>query len=123
MNLDQHYSHAATIIPVNDIQNTLAYYKSNLGFEVTFEWGDPLEYVVGKLGAEISIHFTKVYQASKLNTSLYVFVHDIDKLYEKLKSKQVEISNLIDNRDYGMRDFDIIDINGFRITFGTSLER
>ena len=36
---------------------------------------------------------------------------------------QGKILHEIEDRDYGMRDFDIVDLNGFRLTFATSIDQ
>jgi len=116
------YSHAAVIIQVPDLEKTLAYYTKNLGFEISFEWDKPLEYVVGKLGKNIHLHFAKNETGFSSNTTLYIFVHGVDLLYQSISHKNVKITNEIGNRDYGMRDFDILDLNSNRLTFGTSID-
>ncbi len=53
---------------------------------------------------------------------MYIFVHDIDGLYGEFINRNVKIGCEIGDRDYDMRNFDIIDPDGHRITFGCSLE-
>jgi predicted enzyme related to lactoylglutathione lyase len=48
----------------------------------------------------------------------YVWVDDADELYSELRSKGVTIAREICERDYGCRDFDILDFNGYRLCFG-----
>lgn len=121
-NLKEQYSHAAIAIPVPNLLETLDYYENRLGFEVTFRWGEPVTYAVGKLGAETQIHFTQAEDLAVYATSLYIFVHNVNNVYDELKKNGVKILNEIDDRDYGMRDFDIVDVNGYRLTFATSID-
>ncbi len=121
MDLFQQYSHSAIVFPVQSIDETVRFYVDNLDFQITFEWGNPVDYVVGKLGDNTAIHFTQSNQPVKFNTSLYVFVHNVDAIYEILKKRNISIDHPIGDREYGMRDFDIYDNNGIRITFATSL--
>ena len=114
-------SHFAAIFPVDDVEATANYYQDILGFEITFKWEDPASYVVTKAGESVGIHFVKRednYQPSSSHCALYIFVHDVDTLYKQYQNAGVEITNPIDTRDYGMRDFDIKDPNGFILTFG-----
>lgn len=120
--LKEQYSHAAIAIPVPDLIDTLEYYEKKLGFEVTFRWGDPVTYAVGKLGTETQLHFTQAEDVTDYATSLYIFVHNVNIVYDELKRNGVKIFNEIDDRDYGMRDFDIVDLNGYRLTFATSID-
>jgi hypothetical protein len=121
MNLCQHFSHSAIVLPVKSIMETVKFTESNLDFKVTFKWGDPVEYVVGKLGDTTSIHFTQNSTVEQIQCSIYVFVHDINEVHAQLTTRKLTIANDIGDRDYGMRDFDIYDNNGFRVTFGTGL--
>lgn len=122
MDLFQQFSHSAIVLPAKNIMETVNFYESNLDFKVNFKWGDPVDYVVGKLGNSTSIHFTQNSTIGQTHYSIYVFVHDVNEVHAQLKAGKITIENDIGNRDYGMRDFDICDINGFRITFGTGLD-
>jgi hypothetical protein len=123
MNLYQQFSHSAIVLPVKSIMETVKFTESNLDFKVDFKWGDPVEYVVGKLGDSTSIHFTQNPTIGQTHCSIYVFVYDVNKVYAQLNTRKLSNENDIGDRDYGMRDFDIYDNNGFRITFGTGLEQ
>lgn len=121
---DKLLSHFASVFPVDSVPDTIAWYKENLGFKIDFTWEDPATYAVISRD-EIKIHFTKKednFEASKAHTALYIFVFDVDKVFEEFKAKGLVTGDLL-NADYGMRDFDITDLNGFRLTFGQSLEK
>ncbi|NNE66742.1 MAG: glyoxalase [Pyrinomonadaceae bacterium] len=121
---DKNFSHAATVLPVDDVRATADYYRDMLGFEISFEWGDPVTYAVLKRGESVSVHVVERDDDSKpssVHTALYVFVHDVDKVYYEYRSKGVEIASEIGDREYGMRDFDIKDINGFLLSFSMNL--
>ena len=60
-------------------------------------------------------------QPSTEHTNIYVFTKDVDILYEEFKNKRVEINRPIANREYGFRDFDIKDCNGFIFSFGARI--
>jgi len=47
----------------------------------------------------------------------YIHVSEVDAYYSELKARGVGVSDLGD-RDYGMRDFEVIDLNGNRLAFG-----
>ena len=116
------FSHAASIFPVPDPLEAAKYYEENLGFEIFFVWGDPPEYVVTNREEAVGIHFVKQqddFRPSKEHVSLYIFVNDVDLFYQELKNKPVNILNPIGTREWGMRDFDIIDPNGYIICFAT----
>ncbi|CAN0449046.1 unnamed protein product, partial [Scytosiphon promiscuus] len=119
------FSHSATVLPVTDVLKSSEYYRDFLGFNISFLWETPPSYAVVNREEAVNIHFVKSgkdFTPSKTHNILYVFVFDIDKLYDEYKKKGVQISNPIGDRDYGMRDFDITDLNGYILTFGTSLQ-
>ena len=120
------FSHAASIFPVEDPMAAAKFYEQHLGFEITFTWGDPPDYVITQREEAVRIHFVKRqdnFQPSSEHVSQYIFVHDVDKLYEELTERDVEIINPITTHDWGMRAFDIRDPNGFILTFGTHVNR
>ncbi len=45
----------------------------------------------------------------------------MDQLYQEFSSRQIKILNPPTTWEYGMRDFDIEDPNGFKISFGQSV--
>ncbi|MEM9324492.1 MAG: VOC family protein [Bacteroidota bacterium] len=115
-----HYAHAATVLPVKDVAACMAFYHQKLGFDVSFQWGDPVDYVVLKAG-DISLHLSKREDGqspSKSHVALLIFVTDIDTLYDRMVTNGVRIVSEIGNRDYQMRDFDIADPEGHIISFG-----
>ena len=116
------YSHAATILSVNDIRASIDFYISKLGFDCSFEWENPPTYAVLNYNDKINIHLSLAdhhVNNQQKPVALSIFVYDVDAVYEDLKSKGVKIHHPIGNRDYGMRDFDILDPSGYLLTFGT----
>ena len=125
MKSEKLFSHASPVWPVKDIYQSLDYYKNQLGFKVKFTWEDPITYAVIKRDG-ISIHLTTDDDATKNDipkTALFIFVHDVDKVYDEFLKKDIKIIAPIGNRDYGMRDFDIEDIDGYRLIFGKNVEK
>ena len=121
MELTKRVSHAATVLPTEDIDRSILFYSDKLGFEVTFTWQEPVDYAVLKLGG-VSIHLTRTDQSRPtLHTAIYIFVEGINELHEEYTKNGVEFSNPIGNREYGMRDFDVKDPEGNVIGFGENL--
>jgi len=118
-------SHFAAVFPVADPTASATWYKEKLSFEITFQWEEPATYVVTKREEAVSIHFVKndgSYTPPANHNSLYIFCHDVDAVYDELKSNGATIHTPIETHDYGMRDFDIKDPDGFIVSFGQGVE-
>lgn len=118
------FSHASTVWPVKDMETSLAYYQNTLGFEVTFTWEEPVTYAVlsrGNITINLVIRDDMPADYKPL-AALYIFVHDVDALWADFTAKGAKVLNPIGDREYGMRDFDIQDPNGYRIVIGKGLE-
>ena len=126
MNRANLISHAATILPVLDVMASATYYRDKLGFDITFTWGKPVDYAVLNREEAVSIHFSKRSEDTpvpKKHIAIYVFTHDVDQLYEEFQTKGARISTPIGDREYGMRDFDVEDPDGYLLSFGQNMER
>ena len=115
-------SHAATVLSVSDMKQSLEFYTKVLGFELTFGWNEPVDYAVLKRG-DVSIHLTSGVESGQIskNPVLYIFVYDVDLLFDEIVAKGGEVKNDPGDREYGMRDFDIEDPDGYMITFGKGI--
>lgn len=103
-------------IPVGDIDAALAFYLDKMGFSLGWQWGTPRTHANVCRDA-ISLDLIRV-PAGKQGTAMaYVGVANIDSYYAELKQRGIEAS-AIGNRDYGMRDFEVIDPDGNRLAFG-----
>ncbi|MCZ6766837.1 MAG: VOC family protein, partial [bacterium] len=86
------FSHSASVLPVDDLKETAAYYQEAFGFELSFMWGEPAHYAVLKRDG-VGIHLTEREDTStkiRPNT-VYVFVHDVDALSEEFKDKVIDM--------------------------------
>jgi catechol 2,3-dioxygenase-like lactoylglutathione lyase family enzyme len=110
---------SATVFVVSDIAAGLAYYRDVLGFEVTFEYGAPLTYAC-LCRDEVALHLLAAAVTKRLpgQGGLCIFVSDVDRLYAELSRRGAKLINRPEDRDYGMRDFDVVDADGNQVTFG-----
>jgi catechol 2,3-dioxygenase-like lactoylglutathione lyase family enzyme len=113
---------SATVFVVSDIAADLAYYRDKLGFEVAFEYGQPLSYA-GLCRDEVALHLIASSHTKRLpgQGGLCIFVRDVDQLYVELRSRGAGILGPPEDRDYGMRDFDTVDADGNQVTFGMGI--
>lgn len=55
-----------------------------------------------------------------LTGSIFIVTEGVDKLWESVKDKAT-IKSAIENRAYLMRDFSILDNNGYELVFGQAI--
>jgi uncharacterized glyoxalase superfamily protein PhnB len=110
---------AATVFVVADIGKSLAYYRDALGFDVTFRYGEPLFYAC-LCRDEVALHLLAANKSKQLpgHGGLCVFVKDIDAVHAELVERGAKVIKAPQDYAYGMRDFDLVDLDGNRITYG-----
>jgi len=111
---------AATVFVVTDIARSIEHYRDVLGFPVAFEYGSPTFYA-GFCRDEVSLHLISAHRTKRLpgNGAMCVFVRDVDAVHAELAARGANILKPPQNYDYGMRDFDVVDLDGNQLTFGT----
>ena len=110
---------AATVFVVSDIASSIEYYRSALGFKVTFQYGEPTFYVC-LCRDEVALHLLAARETRQLpgNGGMCVFVKDVDSVHAEIAARGAKVMKPPQDYDYGMRDFDVIDLDGNRLTFG-----
>jgi catechol 2,3-dioxygenase-like lactoylglutathione lyase family enzyme len=110
---------AATVFVVGDMPKSVEYYRDVLGFTVTFQYGNPTFYVC-LCRDEVALHLVAAGKTKRLagNGGICVFVKDVDVVHAELAARGAKIIKPPQNYDYGMRDFDLVDLDGNQLTFG-----
>ena len=126
MNERAKFNKIAPQIVVPDVVKTAEYYRDTLGFSILSYFLDPPVYaMVERDGVEI--HFgksdsgeikTNEMVRKGLGIEVYIWVSDIEKLFEELKERNANVKDGIITRIYGSREIVIVDCNGFLICFG-----
>lgn len=114
------------LVPTLEVENmdeTIQFYESYLDFTcLNREEDDWAVMQKDDVDIMLSSRFNKEkYPKPAFTGGLYIYVDDIDVIWQILKDK-VEISYPLENFEYGMREFAIFDNNGYRIQFGQELE-
>lgn len=108
------------VLPVSDIVATTNYYCDVLGFTLDFVMGEPPSHGSVTHG-RVGIQFTNApsdFSADHYPGWFYFFVDGIDALYEEYRAKGVNVRQDLRSHEHGMREFEIVDCNGFRLRFG-----
>jgi catechol 2,3-dioxygenase-like lactoylglutathione lyase family enzyme len=102
---------------VEDLQRSLAFYTS-LGFTISrsddhfavLRWEDSLLFLdARKLNS----------RSSFAGMNIRIIVHDVDKYWDMVQTLGCTVFQEISDRYYGLRDFTILDPDGFGIRFGS----
>ena len=114
---------AATVFVVKDVVRSVEYFRDVLGFHTEFTWGQPVCYAGVERG-NVTIHLQAASDTKRQpgHGAVNVFVTDVDALYEELKSRGARTLNEPKDYPYGMRDFDLEDLDGNRLCFGMSTQ-
>jgi len=105
-------------IPVNDIHQTLNYYRDTLGFYDEWTMGtdggirrDDMRLVFCQDPGYVPVINNDTYRFT-----LIWFVDNVDAIYKEYKEdKKLPIISDIENKPWGIREFSIYDINGYLI--------
>jgi uncharacterized glyoxalase superfamily protein PhnB len=110
---------AATLFVVQDVLRSVEHYRDVLGFRVEFMYGDPTFYA-GVERDKVTIHLQAASETKRQpgHGAINVFVTGVDALYQEMKSKGARTTEEPADRRYGMRDFDINDLDGNQLSFG-----
>jgi len=114
------------VIATDDIEKSLAYYTSVLGFEFDYKYGEPLAYAGVKSG-EAEIYFTfdpdllHAVKEKKLNPEIFIWTPDASALFELHKNNGAEIIEPIADRPWGSKQYVVEDINGYYLKFAQPL--
>ena len=111
------------MLTVDNATETAEYYQDKLGFTISFLWGEPPYYAIVGRDDIVSLHFSEREDTTKpiAPSHVYVFVADVNAVYEEYKAKGLKIFSPPEDQEYGMREFEIVDPNGHFLTFGQGI--
>jgi uncharacterized glyoxalase superfamily protein PhnB len=112
---------------VDDVVATANYYRDRLGFHYDRFWGEPPCFCMVKR-SDIVIMLSQIAHSggAKPNSKAeawdaYVWVDNADGLYAEFRAKGARIVRDLCDQEYGCRDFEVEDCNGYRLCFGQDL--
>jgi uncharacterized glyoxalase superfamily protein PhnB len=112
------FEEATPILAVEELKSAIDYYKTVLGFELAWTWGEPA-YLAGLCRERVTMHLGQQGQAGPPGPSnVYFSLRGVDAYYARLREAGAEILVPIEDRPYGMRDFAMRDPSGNTLNFG-----
>lgn len=109
-------SHAGLV--VSDLAASIEFYVTKLGFQLGFTWGEPATF------AGVSLGRARIFLKEGTPTpnagvgAVFFPVEDADALYEFHRANGVAVVDEIGDRDYGIRDYAVKELNGYPLVFG-----
>ena len=113
-NIDCEQHHPS--LSVSDVLTAVDFYTNKLGFSLGFTWGEPPTIAGVNLG-KVQI-FLEQGTPSPKGCAVYFAVGDADELYEFHRANGVEVLVPPADREYGLRDYAVRDLHGYRLGFG-----
>jgi catechol 2,3-dioxygenase-like lactoylglutathione lyase family enzyme len=120
------------ILWTKDLEETISFYESVLGFKANSRFPN----FVSLTREHVELMFVlpqdepedckdpndkeEFFPKPLLTGSIFIVTDQIDELWESVKDKAT-IKSSIDNREYLMRDFSILDNNGYELVFGQDI--
>jgi catechol 2,3-dioxygenase-like lactoylglutathione lyase family enzyme len=106
-------------LPVSDLSAAIEFYVKKLGFQFGFTFGEPAVFAGVNLG-KVEIFLQKGTPAPNAG-AVFFTVGDADALYEFHRANGVEVVEEIGDREFGMRDYVVKDLYGYRLIFGHNI--
>jgi uncharacterized glyoxalase superfamily protein PhnB len=112
---------AIPTLSVPDVLDASAFYADVLQFKKGWTWGEPPRHASVSL-EEIEIHFAQGKAEPTEAFWIYLSVGDIEKIYDHCKNSNLPLKGELEEKPWGMREFTILDLNGYKLRFGSSTE-
>lgn len=112
------FGRIAAMLAVKNIEKAHDFYVDVLGFEKTFENGNPVGFMILKQGnAELHLTLQLTHKAAPFNVA-HMMVSDVDALHAICKSRGLRVIKGLQDKDYRLRAFVFEDPDGNRIDVG-----
>jgi catechol 2,3-dioxygenase-like lactoylglutathione lyase family enzyme len=106
-------------IGVSDMARSVAFYTEVLGFEVSFQNGDPVQFtLLERDKTELHLLLAPGHRGPAFNVA-HLIVDDVDALHARCVAAGAPVIKALADKDYGMRAFVFADPDGNRIDVGT----
>lgn len=113
-----HYHQLLPTLPVKDVQASIHFFVETLGFENPWTYGNPVtDGGCSRNGAKV-LFWQNAQQAEQCKgLGLILLVDGLDELYSHFMQKQIQFAAIQHNLQFGLKEFDITDVNGYYIRF------
>jgi catechol 2,3-dioxygenase-like lactoylglutathione lyase family enzyme len=118
---------AVPVVATADVRKTVEWFEKTLGFEQQWTWGDPPVYAGIKAGGAMLYvshdpELAKTIIDRQLAPDIFLWVKDIDAVYDRHRANGAEIEEQLTERPWGVRQYVIREPNGYRLKIAESEE-
>jgi catechol 2,3-dioxygenase-like lactoylglutathione lyase family enzyme len=118
---------------VRDVPRSLAFYRDQLGFDITFQGPEPddiffgmvkrgdAEIMLKDIGVEPIPNYTRDIKKGHAPWDAYVYVPDPDALAAEFESRGVKLWKPLTVNSDNLRGFEVQDVDGYVLYFGRPL--
>ena len=107
-------------LPVDNLERSLSYYRNQLGFKAAVEMPGG-EYAIVERD-DIAIHLFGRNRDKTSPMAVHIFVDDLEGLHEELSGRGARITQPIERKPWGNREFRVRDDAGNEIKFTEPLQ-
>ncbi|WP_430466525.1 VOC family protein [Winogradskyella ouciana] len=123
---------------VENVEKSVDFYSKQLGFEIDFIGEGPKFAILSRDNFSVMLRQLKESGHIQPNRipfikagwhtegqgawDAYIWVEDADQLYKEFTAKAISIIKPLQNTEYGNRDFEIEDIDGYILCFGHTID-
>lgn len=106
-------------LPASDIERAVHYYEQKLGFEVALRMPENGYAIVEREGVAIHLFADG---ASRSAVGVHIFTPDLEQLFAEFRGNGAEITQAIEKKPWGNREFRVRDEFGNELKFTEPLE-
>jgi len=127
----RHFFGVVPVFLVDDVTAAAEHYRDALGFDIDFLWGEPPTYA-GVSRDDAVIHLRLSQPSGRRNSvaaagygngvDALIVVSALDELFAELKQRGARLLSEPADQPYGMREFEVEDLNGYRLLLTEELE-
>ena len=108
------------ILYTQDLEQTISFYETVLGFKKQGQFPNFVSLSKDNVEIMFVLPSEESFLKPKLTGSIFITMEKVDELWEAIKNN-VTIKDSINDREYLMRDFSILDNNGYELVFGEDI--
>ena len=123
------FQQVSPILWTNDLEGTTRFYREILGFSARTDFPDFVSLQKGKINImfvtpqvpeDCPPNDEQLFHSPLLTGSLFILMTEVDEFWS-ITNDKVTVKTSLGDREYLMRDFSILDNNGYELVFGQDI--